>query len=250
MKICVFGNSVAFKMRPPRANHGELTYGELMERDGHQVANVSRAGVTLGEMFATLDDDVVTRFPDVVILQFGVVEVCKRNTWRYLNNLGIQNYYLNRVFDSAYLSDTLTNRSVRLCVRIANAVWRRSADMLGLRWQWMSSRDFLEVLNATLAVLIKETSAKVIVAGLNPCSARVERLLTGSVAALQQMDEALKAAAKARGPRVLFADVRAALKDHNLDECVPDGVHFSHRGHRVFYELVSRMLAENSEVSR
>ena len=92
MRITILGNSVALRMRPPRSDPGDGTYAEWLSRQGHDVRTVASAGTLLSEAFATLDSDVVATFPDCVIINYGVVEVCYRRTARWINNRTLINY--------------------------------------------------------------------------------------------------------------------------------------------------------------
>jgi len=242
MRICVFGNSVALRIRPPRTNPLERTYAEWLREDGHEVSVIARAGVLVAEAFATIEDDVVSRFPDYVIINHGVVEVCLRQTVRSLNNRPIVNYYLNSVFARPYIFATASSRIERVVWRVANAVTRRISSALGLRWQWMRVDRFIEVLDRTIALIVKETSARLVVIGINPCSLRVERQLRGSFAAIAVANTAMADLCGRFGERVTFIDPGVAFEEAPLEEMVPDGIHLSSEGHRRMALLLSSLI--------
>lgn len=231
MRIVVHGNSVALRVRPPRERAADGTYSEVLRAVGYEVTTVARAGAMLAESFATLEDDVVVRAPEVVVLQHGVVEICPRRTIRALNNRTIENYYLNGVLGAPYRSGGGLDAVVHLGARIANGLVRRAATLLGLRWAWMPLPRFLAVMERTIAVLRKETGARVIVLGINPTSARVEGQLPGTGAATAAANAGLAALCARLGDAVRFVDPAQVL-GADASALVPDGIHFSADGHR------------------
>lgn len=261
MKVCVLGNSVAFRIRPPRdpSRPDERTYAEWLEQYGHRVRVVATAGVLFSEAFATLDDRVVTWFPDAVVLNFGVVELALRRTPRWLNNRTIVNYYLSDVFSQSYTFETIPARLRMTVWRLLNGVVRRVNERLGVAWQWLPRDRFLEVLDRTVQVVLKETGARVILLGIAPCSDRVERILGGSVDAFREANGAMSALATRYGERVTFLSPEQYLGGGDPDELVPDGVHLSAAGHRAVAHALRRVLsgvwsaapaAEDSRVAR
>jgi lysophospholipase L1-like esterase len=235
VRVCILGNSVAFRIRPPRdpARPDERTYAEWLMQDGHEVLVAAGAGILLTEAFATVDDRVVSWFPDVVILNFGVVELAHRQTPRWLNNRTIVNYYLNDVFARPYEFDTPASRSRLAVWRGLNATARRLNSLLGFKWQWLPHARFLIVLEHTIQVILKETAARVIVLGVAPSSDRVERILGGSVDAFRVANEEMAALATRYADRVKFLSAEEYLGGGSPDLLVPDGVHFSAAGHRA-----------------
>lgn len=227
MKIRIVGNSVAIKIRPPRAGGVELTYSEIVARAGHEVTNVSMAGALLSEQFSLLDDDVITAFPDAVILHHGIIEVYFRRTFRAPNNAGIFNQYRNRVLRQGYTSATPS-----LLVRAFNALTRRIAGFLGLRWQWQSPAEFLRVVQLTCELILKETGAFIVVVGISPTSARAEAELPGLRAEIARVNGELRACAARLGGRIEFLDVASLLAAAGDADLIPDGIHFSAEGHR------------------
>lgn len=243
-RVCVFGNSTGFRMRPPRKAPEDRTYSEILLQNGYEVRNVSMAGVTLDEAFAYLDDDVVTWFPDAVIVQFGVVEVCLRQTHRGLTNLAIRNYYRNRVFASPYDFPTSLQRLGVFVVRAINGITRRLCALLGLKWQWLPLGKYLRVMEDTIEVVLKETPADVLVLAINPCSDRIERILAGSADQIGAANQAMRTLCAKWANRVRFIDVPLLLSRERLEVCVPDGIHLSALGHRLVGErLLSELLA-------
>ncbi len=243
LRVVILGNSVALRVRPPRATADEGTYAEWLRRLGYDVRVVARAGVVAGEMFRTLEDDVVTAFPDRVILNLGVVEVCTRRTVRWLNNRPIRNYYLNAVLGTPFVFPSRASRVMDLAWRLVNGLTRRGAALAGLEWQWLPLPRFRQVLSSLIEVLLKETGAGIVVLGINPTSPRINERLPGSPEAIAKANAVLEALCGELGPRVRFLAPTACFGDLPLELAVPDGIHFSAGAHRRVAERLAALLA-------
>jgi hypothetical protein len=244
LRIVVLGNSVALRIRPPRAGANERTYAEWLADRGYQVHVVAQAGVILTEAIATLDDDAVSRFPDCVILNHGVVESCLRYNVRWINNQCIRNYYLNGVFSRPYVPDSAASRLRLLFWRALNGGIRRAAALTGIRWRWTSRAEFVLALEHAIAVLLKETGAHVIVLGINPTTLRVERQLPGSQRELAETNAAMGTLCERLGSRVSYVEPASYLEAGSIDVLVPDGIHFSAEGHRRTADALHRLLEQ------
>ena len=247
MKICIMGNSVGFKLRPPRQSASEMTYSEILETQGHHVRNISKAGVMLNEAFALLDDELITFFPDLVIIHFGTVEVCYRQSLRWLNNRCIRNYYLNHVYARHYTFDGPVQRLLGFINAGLNFATREAAEFVGLKWQWLSEQKFSTVLRATLQSILKETRARIIVIGITPCSPRVERILKGSGERIQAANLAMQELVAQFPKRTCYLDPCVFLNEENLPTLAPDGIHFSAAGHRLMADAITKVLKTSPE---
>jgi hypothetical protein len=242
MKICILGNSVGFRIRPPRISLGELTYSEILEHNGHNVRNVSKSAIMINEAFAFLEEDLITFFPDVVILHFGIVEASARRTFRWANNQTIINYYTNRVFSRPFNFSTVCNSARHVLFRAFNSCTRRIAALLGFQWQWLSTKRFLIVLRSMLEIIIKETNANIIVVGVTPCSDRVENILKGSRNNINEINEGMGALCKQFDARVNYLDPGCLLQEQSIDELVSDGIHFTAEGHQQLAKKLMQII--------
>ena len=237
-KICIYGNSVGLKMRPPRSAPDQRTYAELLEADGREVRNLSRAGILISDAFRTFDDDVIAWFPDAVVFNFGVVEVSRRRQPRraWLETVA-HSVFLNLMLGRDHPVNRLGHKARRALWLALRWVSETAARATGSSWQWLPLPKLLRVQKEMMELLFKETSAVAVVVGLNPCSMRVETSLPGSGRAISDANEALRAMATTF-PRAVFVDPRSFIGDGELDRLVPDGVHYSAEGHRL---LASRL---------
>lgn len=244
MKICILGNSVGFRIRPARNDGREMSYSEILEARGHRVRNVSKSAIMINEAFAYLEEDVLTFFPDVVILHYGIVEASNRRTFRWTNNKAIVNYYTNRLFARSFTFDSLPNRVCHLFLRAFNAGTRRLSTRLGIQWQWLPTPRFLVVLKAMLEQIVKETHAVILVIGVTPCINRDDNLTQGSLENILHLNERMKAVCEQYPSRVRYLDPGSFLRECDMDALVPDAVHFSAEGHRQLAGAVLHLLEE------
>lgn len=242
MKICILGNSVGFRIRPVRSNPRDMTYSEILELHGHQVRNVCRSAVMLNEAFAYLEEDVITFFPDIVILHYGIVEVAYRKTFRWANNQTIVNYYTNRCFARPYSYRTTCSRVRHVLFRAVNSTTRKLATLLGVQWQWLSTNRFLLVLQSVLELITKETRSIVIVIGVTPCTDRIENMLKGTRKNIVEVNAGIKTVCEHYSGRVQYLDPRTFIQESNIDEFIPDGIHFSAAGHKALAEELLRII--------
>lgn len=241
-KILVYGNSVGLKMRPPRSQVDERTYGEWLALHGAEVINLCRAGVLITEAFRTFDDDVLCNFPDAVVFNFGVVETSRRRTPRPAWVGSVSNtVFLNHVTGRTYPRYRHWRRARRVAWRAASGLSEGLARLLGFSWSWVPSNLFIETQRSMLELLFKETSSVALILGINPCSARVESLLPGSMAAIQKANRALELMAS-QYPRARFIDPLAIL-GADAGMLLPDGVHYSALGHRRIADVLVREIS-------
>lgn len=223
-----------------------MTYGEILREAGNDVRICARAGSTIDEAFRLIDDDAVCFFPDLVIINYGIVEICPRRELRFLSQWPVPNYFNNLLRGETYRFSTPTNRLRKKMGWLGNAVIRNIAKLVGLSWRWLSEDRFCQVTEAAVRLLLKETSAVVCLVGISPCSPRVRKLLPNADAAISSANRQLKALAAGFSSRVVFVDVEALLPEEKLPELVPDGVHFSATGHRLLAEAIQQQMSRHA----
>jgi hypothetical protein len=198
----------------------------------------------LNEAFATYDDDVVSFFPHLVVLHYGIVEACPRRELRRLSGWSVPNYFNNSILGRSYVFASRRSKLVARLGWLGNAIVRNLAKPAGLNWQWLPTRKLCEVMEAAVKLALKETPAAVVVAGLSPCSERVRRLLPGTPELINEANQRLRELTAKFPKRVRFLDVDPFLPPEALAELVPDGVHFSARGHQLFSAQLDRIIDE------
>lgn len=246
-KIVILGNSVSIKVRPPARTEGGMTYAEHLIAEGHTVVNRSRAASMINEAFRWFDEDVIAEHPDVVILQFGVVEACGRRHPRWLSNSVTRNKFFNRVVGSNYEFSTGLPRLRRLGLRLLNKVLNQVLSKAQVSWRWLSDDKFIECLKAMIEVSLKDTPARVLVMGISPCGERIQRYLPGSVENISKLNARMKEAIPGFPERVCFVDVSNIVEGSPISDMIPDGVHFSASAHRRVGRHLLELLKQGGD---
>lgn len=239
-KIAIIGNSVTIKMRPKRLSKIDKTFAELLSDDGYQIHNYGRAGSIITESFRYLDDEVISIFPNYLIVVYGVVEAFPRRTFRYLNNFNIINYYNNKNFRRNYVSPGKIS-TVRIIVRLINGFVRKLAGLLRLQWFWLSQRVFADAVEAMCTSVLSETSSDIIIVGISKIAQGSGKYTRETESSINAFNSILMTQA-ARSSRVSYIDVTASLSEEQLIAACPDGIHFSASGHRLLYEAIKSIL--------
>lgn len=241
LRISIIGNSVGIRMRPPREKPSDKTYSERLANAGHQVDNRCKAGVLLSETFAFIDDELVAGFPDVVIINAGIIEIFPRRTWRRLNNYLVRNYYNNLVLGRRYQSDAISIRFQ--LARIANGLLRRMSKFLRLSWRWESETGFLSALRSICKVLTIETHAHIIVLGVGPVSERFLSEYPSLNAEIDALNKRMEGLIGVFGDRAQMISVKEVIDMENPESSIPDSIHFSSKGHREIFSEIERRIS-------
>ena len=237
MNVLVLGTSVARMVAPGRTSVDDRTYaGWLEELTGARVENESRWYELLDDGSARFHSELRPRMPDVVVLDYGVVE-CQPSllpTW------------LSR---HAMTWDQSLGRGARLYRRGLAVVWpalrwwqRWSAAKAGTRTWRLPPRRFAASLHRLIEVA-RHDKAVVLVLDLPPFGSRMEHFLPGLEPRRKIYNEVFASVVSS------FADDDVRLVERSkvsaelgIDETVPDGLHLSPAAHRRVAELLAAEL--------
>jgi len=232
------GNSISLKVRPPVSDEGAVTYAEHLSRHGYTVKNQARAASMIPEAYRWIDEDVIAEQPNILIIQFGIVESCTRRHPRWLVNAVTKNAYFNRVIGRNFEFETIVAKARRIMLRGLYTLVDQVTLTAKLRWRWLSEEKFVKCLHAMVALTLKDTKARIFILGMYPCDERIQRHLPGSIENILRLNGLMRAMAKDFPVRVSFVDVCEIINDLPIDQVVPDGIHFSAVAHRVLGEYL------------
>jgi len=170
MKITIIGNSVALRVRPPQEHPNNRNYTYLLkEKLGSEVTIENQAlGATTIKNWLQFNDAVNNHFPDVFIIQIGVVDSTIREVplWFYrLANRKVDNG-ITKIIRSIYRGPIAKLRPILSKTR-------------GSR-PWISMKKFDKYYNQLIAGILKETNAQIITLPINLTNERIEKELPGS----------------------------------------------------------------------
>lgn len=238
LRVHVLGSSVSVLVEPEHGPRDGGTYGEQLADllIGQGVpTTTSHAGTWFGRVCDALphyERDVRDRFPDVLVINFGIVE-CQSDLL------------------PAWLVRHLTtwNRSSRPGTGIYRERFARKAwPVLRDYQRWAGAHDpgrthrlrpsrFTADLRRIIDLARKDCGCLVLLLDIDPPDDRVEHWLPGTTARAARYNTLLAAVAGAYDADVRLVAAGAALADALTE--LPDGLHRSPKGHARTAELLS-----------
>ena len=215
-KIVSFGNSVGIRVRP---NKGKCkSYSDLLN-DNEELSfeNFCYSGNMIGSISRN-PDFILQKHADVVILQFGVVELSSRSTSKNLYD------YLNYKAKSTRLGQFIQTVGLSLESKL-----RRALVYLRFKSSWYHSDRFLSELETTIKSLDSNSLSKIICIGISTPSERIEKNLPGTIRRIKNVQFKMRAICS-KYQSCNYLDV-----EHFETNYLPDGIHFSAEGHRKVY---------------
>lgn len=238
LKVHVLGSSAAVLVEPQHGPRDGGTYGEQLARlltERGTPTTTTHAGTWFGRVSDTLrsyERDVRDHFPDVLVVNFGVVE-CQSDvlpTWlvRHLTTW----HRTSRPGAHLYRE------------QVARRVWPVLRDYQ----RWASARDasrthrlrperFVADLRRTIDLVRKDCGSLVLLLDIDPPGDRVEHWLPGTQARAARYNALLADVAASYDDDVRLVRAGAALTDPATH--LPDGLHRSVEGHRLTAKLLA-----------
>ncbi|MDG1148486.1 MAG: SGNH/GDSL hydrolase family protein [Crocinitomicaceae bacterium] len=222
-KIVCFGNSVGIRIRP--ASEQGKSYGDLFNsNDAFTFDNYCFSGNMIGSVSRNTDL-ILQKHADIIILQFGVVELSSRSTSRRLYN------YLNYAPRKSRLGYIIQSIGLFLESKL-----RRVLVYLRFKSSWYRSSRFLSEYERTVKSLDLNSSAQIICVGVNQPSMRVEQNLPGTRKRIQSIHSEMER---------ICAKYESSHYVSVLDlvpELIPDGIHYSVEGHNEIYKRILNLI--------
>ncbi|WP_462248256.1 SGNH/GDSL hydrolase family protein [Ekhidna sp.] len=226
MKIVIIGNSVALRVRPHQKHPNNKNYTQLL-RDllGSQATVENRAlGASTVSNWLVKSDEIINTFPNVYIVNIGVVDASTREVPLWFNRLATKKVdtIVTKLFKSIYNKIIIPLRPFFVRLRGKKS--------------WVSHRKFKVRFELLISLLLKETNAQLILMPINIANGRVEKQLPGTKEKHKKYNELIKATAEK------FEQQFLDLSDFKSEIHYPDGVHFSKEGHQVVAKRLKAML--------
>lgn len=238
LKIVVAGSSAAQFVVPKRTRRTDGTYGELLPTtlaaEGI-AAGVEQTGKwydTIRDLRRSYEPSVRTRFPDVLVLNYGMAE-CQPN---------IPPLWFVRHMYSWDRSAHPAAEAYR--EKLLNPLWPRIRPVQRSASSWapsrLSPRRFVSEMRRVISMTRDETGALVLLVQVDPPGPRVEHWwpgLTGRVAAYNELLDQLE------DEQVVVARTAHHVTDLGFETVLPDGLHRSAEGHRLTASVLAREVA-------
>lgn len=228
MKITIIGNSVALRVRPSEVPSKNKNYTFILQESFGQKAVVENKalGATTISNWLKMSDYIINSFPNIYIINIGVVDSTIREVplWLYrLSNRKIDNY-LTKIFKGFY--------------RGPIAVMRPFLSKIRGSRPWISYNKFEDSFDQLVQLILKETNAQIITLPINIANDRIEKQLPGSRKNHAKYNQVMKDITEQH--KQTFLD----LTDLTSEDHYPDGVHFNSKGHQVVAEKLTSILKE------
>ncbi len=206
-----------------------MTYGEhlanILMADGGIVINKA-IGSSMAPFRMNEIDGLINVFPDVTIINIGIVDACTRSMplWLY------------RFVNNENPSSTWIIASLKLLINYFEKRFRRFLVIVSGKRSWVSSTAFKSNYSKLIHYLKKETNTQVICLSINQPDLRVENSLPGSTANVIKFNDIVKQVCQQSGST--FLDVsKIVTKDQ-----IPDGIHFNSEGHQKVADAILSLL--------
>jgi hypothetical protein len=225
-KIVCFGNSVGIRIRP-NDGAGQNYMDLLRENESFHVENFCFSGNMIGAVSRNTDK-ILQKQADIIILNYGVVELSSRSTTR-------------RTYDYLHYKTKMSRlgKFLQTVGLFLEAKLRKPLVYLRFKRSWYHPDRFIFELNQTISSLMKDSSAIVICLGVNVPSNRVEKHLPGTQKRIGQIHSKMSAVCD-QFDRSYFIDVQ------DVDSSfVPDGIHYNVQGHQEIYERILQVIGRS-----
>jgi hypothetical protein len=239
LHICVYGSSVSLFVRPVKENRGGGNFSEILEQSlvGIRVSNFGRPSGEIRDLLLDFDTYVTRVAPDVVVFNYGINECSPRFLPRKLFTI----IHGRRLTDGYW---TLRFKAV------ANILLNRKLGPLVLRLKgnsgWCSNNKFGCYCDIFCKSVTKENRATIIALTIPRPSNRIQKLLPGILERVYGFNNTIrKVFSKNIGPDRYLIDLEKVWNGKE-ETMVPDGIHFSQKGHLEIAGMIRELLLENT----
>lgn len=225
IKITIVGNSVALRVRPVENHPYNRNYSSLI-LGAEKLRNIENKalGATTVSNWVSMMDSIVNTFPDIYIINIGVVDATVREVPLWFYRLA------NRK------SDTIFTKFCKILYRRIFKKARRLLALLRGKRSWISIRKFTTEFELLIKTLIKETNAKIIVIPINIANGRIERQLPGTKENHRKFNNRIEKITKKYDQYILD------ISDFQSEKFYPDGVHFNKTGHLEVANRLDKLI--------
>ncbi len=229
IKITIIGNSVALRTRPPKERKENLCYGQLLEsvsilEKRIEVTTLAKSRNLVTEAYFDLDRAIATK-PDVYIINLGCVDAPPREIPLWFSNWLFKRNTV-RKYEIALLFYLL----------IKNLGLRKILTQMRFRKPWVSKYKFEKYLEKVIFELKKDTSAIIILMGINKGNQRLENQLPGIISRYNDYNSIIEKVAQKNNTIFL------SVSDLISSEHYPDGVHYNNAGHQIIANRIVNIL--------
>lgn len=237
LRVVVVGSSVGMYVRPPRRSPHEGTYADLLEPLLHDagvetvVVNRSRWLLTVPEVHRRSQELILDHRPDVVVLDVGFVESQPRLTPLWV---------VRWLFTWRPRLGPVSRAARVLLLGPLWWLYVHGSPLLLRAMPWLPSRvrpaTMRRAIESIARLTSKERAALTLLVDVPAVTERVGKTLPGIDRRIEATNATLRAVAAADGLTLVPAATLVARLGHEV--ALPDGIHFSARGHEQVAQLL------------
>lgn len=225
MKITIVGNSVALRVRPVEKYPDNKNYSSLLlEQDKIRIVDNKGLGATTVSNWVNMMDSIVNTYPDIYIINIGVVDATVREVPLWFYRLA------NKKSDTIF---------TKFCKALYRRIFKKTRRLLALlrgKRSWISFRKFTIDFELLIKTLIKETNAKIIVIPINIANIRIEKQLPGTQQNHRKFNDQIEKITQKYEQHLLD------ISDFQSEKLYPDGVHFNRPGHQEVAKRLHKLI--------
>ncbi len=232
MKILVLADSTAMWIRPYRNHVDNLTYIELLRKEGIKIDVISTPGMMSKDVLDIYWNELGAKFYDVYVVSVGINDLTPRSyprwMWKINNKFLIKDTKISKVYTLFYR--LFTNRYVQ-----------EKCSKYKLSKPWINVNLFRSYLNKFQELVLKESDSKIIYLSLPQVSERVSSLLHGindNVVKYKAVIDNLT-----DDERVYQLDLDGLFKE-DVEKYNQEGIHYTAKGHLAVYTSVNKLIEE------
>lgn len=235
MKVVFVGNSVPLRVRPPVGHPFPVIFENKIDSMGYKIicSNESKGATLISDAIKNIDNQVIAKNPNIVVINFGINEACTRLLPKKLDDWI---FYKSRVYLSK--QEQVFAYFVRIVRKLLNVIRPYLIKILRLTG-WSTALNFKRLLRLYIEDVIKETGATCVLITIPHISNRVEKLLPGSKTRIVQFNKKIIEVSKELNVKLI--DINEYLNG-KYDEYIPEGIHYNSKGHNLVAELLTKEL--------
>lgn len=208
---------------------GGLTYPEMIRNQySESVVNIDAYGGRLLQSITNNPDVLLSQFHDVIVLNFGIVDLSSRPIRRNLYNWL---YYKQ--------PRTVIGKISKDSIRKFTGWFHKPLLFFRFKRAWVNKKIFVTSLVTLVETIQNKSNSKVIVLGVNQPGKRIESILPGTTKKVEYANKEIKE--KMKLMNIDFIDTFDLIEEENM----PDGIHFNQAGHKIIFEKIHQILDKN-----
>lgn len=225
MKIVFIGNSVSLRVRPFKKK--DLAFPFIVEKTltDKDELNFDLLGGQMIDKYISNPDLIYKHNADILILNFGIVELSSRSTNRKFYE------YLNY-----YTPKKKWNRKMQKIFLFLENRFRTVLVNLRGRNSWYNKNLFFKDYIKLIADIKNKSNSHLIVLGINAPDKRIEDQLPGTKKRVDYVNMKLKLGVENLGAQ--FVEVNSLTKHDNR----PDGIHYDSEGHKIIAKEIIHLI--------